>query len=324
MIDGKTKRVLVTGAGGYLGGRIGPRLSELGAIVRRWSRDASRLAPWSGPNSVEDISGDLHDPVAWDRALDAVDVVFHLAAQTSAYRASEDPAEDLASNVGSVVALLESCRRHGGRPAIVFASTATVIGLTYGKEMIDESVLERPVTVYDLHKWVAEQYLFTYSRLGIARATALRLANVYGPGPTSASADRGVLNRMVRKALSGEPLTIYGTGEQVRDYVYIDDVVRAFVAAANGIDGLDGRPALIGSGTGCTIAGMVRLVAARVTAQTGRTVEVRHVEPPPDLLPIEQRSFIADCRRFAAATGWRAEVSLEDGIDRTIAAAATM
>lgn len=312
MVDWQGRCVLLTGASGYLAGRLAPRLAELGAAVRRWSR--GRLA---ASDRYEDTTGELGDPSAWDRALDGVDLVVHLAAQTSAYRADADPVADLEASVVPVVRLLEGCQRRGGRVDVLLAGSATQVGLTPAVHS-DESAPDLPVTVYDLHKLVAERYLFTYSRLGIVRGCTLRLANVYGPGPAGSSSDRGVLNRMVSRALDGQPLTIYGSGEQIRDYVFVDDVVDAFVAAAQHLDALDGQAALVGSETGHTIAQMVALVGDRVRARTGRDVEVQHVQPPEGLLPIEDRSFVADCRRLRGATGWRASIALQDGIDRTI------
>jgi nucleoside-diphosphate-sugar epimerase len=142
---------------------------------------------------------------------------------------------------------------------------------------------------------------------------------VYGPGPRSRSADRGVLNAMVRRALAGQALTIYGEGDFLRDYVYVEDVARAFLAAAAHIDRLGGGHFLIGSGRGHTFAEAVRTVADRAALRTGRPVAVDHVDPPRPLAPIERRNFVADTARFHGATGWSARVGLVDGIDRTIA-----
>ena len=150
------------------------------------------------------------------------------------------------------------------------------------------------------------------------RGAILRLANVYGPGPRSSSADRGVLNMMVRRGLSGEELTIYGDGNFMRDYIYVEDVASAFIMAASNMDQVNGQHFVIGSGDGHTIAEALRLVAASVERKTGRGVQVVHVEPPPTLSPIEKRSFVAATTRFTGATKWRAKVTLQEGIDRII------
>jgi len=127
-----------------------------------------------------------------------------------------------------------------------------------------------------------------------------------------------VLNGMVRRALAGESLKVYGTGEFLRDYVYIDDVARAFVQAAAAAPNLAGRAFPVVSGQSHTLADAVGLVARLVSERTGRAVSVEHVEPPPGLSPIENRNFVADPTDLAAAAGFRAGVTLAAGISRTI------
>jgi nucleoside-diphosphate-sugar epimerase len=260
---------------------------------------------------------DLTSRAFWREAVDAAGTIFHLAGQTSVYAAQEDPSRDHAANVAPMLLAMEACRISGRRPAFVFAGTVTQCGIPKTLP-VNEDAPDDPVTIYDLHKLMAEQYLKLYASLGFVRGASLRLPNVYGPGPASRSADRGVLNAMIRKALAGETLTVYGQGDQVRDYLYVEDAARAFVAAADHIDSLEGNYFVLGTGEGRTIREAVDLVAARVSRRTGRHVKVVQVDPPASLSPIEDRNFVADTHRFASATGWRAEVGLSDGIDRAI------
>jgi nucleoside-diphosphate-sugar epimerase len=165
---------------------------------------------------------------------------------------------------------------------------------------------------------MAENYLKYYVRQNIVKGAILRLANVYGPGPKSSRSDRGILNQMIRKALAGEPLTVYGTGDQIRDYVYVEDVALAFLKAACNIESVNGRHFVIGSGKGHTIAQAMSLVAERVALMTGISVPLKHVAPPPSLLPIESRNCVADTGLFSESTGWKANCMLTEGIDFTI------
>jgi UDP-glucose 4-epimerase len=255
----------------------------------------------------------------WLRHAAGVDVIIHLAAQTSSYAAAEDPLADEAVNVRPVIALLEHCRRQSVQPFVVLASTVTITGIPAGLPVTDDTP-PAPLTVYDLHKWMAEEYLKLAIRLGHARGTSLRLANVYGPGPRSSSGDRGVVNTMIRRALAGEAITTYGDGNWLRDYVYIDDVTAAFAAAVERPDMVNARHWIIATGEGETVGDAFRLVADRVAVRTGRRPPMRKVDPPAWLSPIEERHFIGDSSGFTAATGWRAEVKLAEGIDQTIAA----
>jgi UDP-glucose 4-epimerase len=185
---------------------------------------------------------------------------------------------------------------------------------------VGENHLDHPVTVYDLHKQMAEQYLCWYAEQGLVRGVTLRLANVYGPGPRSSRIDRGILNQMILKALAGETLTVYGAGDQVRDYLYVEDAARAFLSAALHSEALNGKYFVIGSGRGHTIAEAVNLVADLAKAKTGRPVTVDHIPPPKNILPIEQRNFVADSGQFSQATGWQAGIPFARGIELTMEA----
>jgi UDP-glucose 4-epimerase len=307
------KRVLVTGGRGYIGARLVERLRRDGMLVRVLSHSGD-----SAELDVEERRGDLRDPSIWPALLADIDAVVHLAAQTSVYVAERDPIADAAINVMPVLALLEACKA-GPPRTIVLASTATVVGLPTHLPVGDD-VVPKPVTTYDTHKLMAEQYLALYARLGVVTGCALRLGNVYGPGPRSKSADRGVINQMVRRAINGEPLSVYGSGEYVRDYVYIDDVVDAFVRALHAGDQLGGRAYLIGSGAGRRLVDAITTIGQITEARLGRPVAVTHVDAPANLSPIEFRNFIADTKAFQAITDWRVTVSFETGIERTLEA----
>jgi len=291
------KTVAVTGAAGFLGGCLVNRLAAIDCRILLVTRTA---------------------PLPWDDVVSA-DVVFHFAAQTSNVAAAENPDRDFAANVAPLRQLLESCRRLRRRPTVLFAGTVTQSGIP-SRLPVDEDALDQPVTIYDEHKLIAEGDLKTASSAGVVFGATLRLANVYGPGAHGRNKDRDILNRMIAAAVRGEPLTIYGAGECVRDYLFVDDVIDAFLMAAVHPERVTGRHYVIGSGRGTTIRQAFELVAARVEALTGRRVPVISVAPPFPLSAIEQRHFVADPSRFSAATGWRPAWSLSDGIDRTIEA----
>jgi UDP-glucose 4-epimerase len=315
----KGKGILVTGGTGYLASALVLMLKNTECrIVMLGRRDAFR-EPVAGAAKVSYVYGDVSNPSVWERNLEGIDFIFHFAAQTSAYVANDNPIADQAVNVMSMLHLLEACRRRGAPTTICFSSSVTVAGIPE-RLPVDETHLDHPLTMYDLHKQMAEQYLRWYSEQGFVRGVTLRLANVFGPGPRSSRTDRGILNQMIRRALAGEPLTVYGAGDQVRDYVYVDDVARAFIAAARHGETLSGGRFVVGSGQGHTIAEAMRMVAARSAAKTGTRVVVQHLEPPGSLSPIEERHFVADSRRFCAATGWYARCNLAEGIDRTLEA----
>jgi len=246
-------------------------------------------------------------------------VIFHFAAQTSVSIAAADPDADFHANVTPIRHLIAACRQRRHQPVVVFAGTVTEAGIP-SRVPVNEDEADDPITAYDRHKLMAEDDLKAAASQGAVRGATLRLSNVYGPGARGPRQDRDILNRMIDTALQGAALTVYGTGEYVRDYVFIDDVVDAFVRAASHPDRINGRHFIIGSGHGVTIREAFGLVAARVEAITGRRVPVVSADPPAPLSDLERRHFVADPSRFSAATGWHPSWSLAGGIDRTIEA----
>jgi UDP-glucose 4-epimerase len=307
------KTVVVTGALGFLGAALVDVLKDVDCgVVRVVRRPAPPLRDCRA--RVSDVVGDVRDASTWRRALDGADVVFHLAAQTSA-----DSHDDFEANVVPAVHLLEACRLQGSQPIVLFAGTVTQAGVPL-RTPVDESHPDNPPTAYDAHKLIAENHVKEHAKNGYVRGASLRLANVYGPGPRSRGAGRGVLNAMVRRAVAGEPLTVYGSGNYLRDYLYVSEAALAFVAAAGAIEALNAGHWVIGSGEGYTINDAFNVIAERAAARTGRRVAVEHVEPPQPLSALDTRNFVADPSRFGAATLWRARCRLPEGIDRTIEA----
>lgn len=311
------KSILVTGGGGFIAACLIHLLSGVDCRIVRLLRHPTPACSNSGFARIEDRIGDVRDSALWQSLPDGIDVVFHLAAQTSTYEANRDPRGDLDSNVLPMLLMLRACQEREIRPAVICASTVTICGLPE-RLPVDENYPDMPITIYDLHKQMAENYLKYYVRIGAVQGAVLRLANVYGPGPRSSRADRGVLNQMVGRALRGEVLTVYGRGEQLRDYVHVEDVARAFLAAAVNVSALNGGHYIIGRGEGHSIAQALQLVAERVAARTGNIVPVTSVELPAGLSPIEARNFVADSRRFSEATNWGARHALAQGIDTII------
>lgn len=313
------KRILITGGAGYLANSLISQLQDIDCHITRLGRSREKFTSVAGLARIEDLVGDVRERAVWERTLEGVDVVFDFAAQTSVYVANKDARADLEANVVPLLHLLEVCRQKGTQPIVLFSGTVTEAGIPQ-RLPVDESPSDHPVTVYDFHKLMAENYLEYYINQGLARGATLRLANVYGPGPRSSSADRGVLNMMVRRALAGEAITVYGQGEQLRDYVFVEDVARAFVLAATSIAETNGLHFVIGSGEGHTIAEAMSIVSQRVVMKTGIEVALLHVDSPQAQSPIEARNFVADSRLFNRLTGWRARYSLAEGIDCTIEA----
>lgn len=311
------KKILVTGGRGYLGSNLINVLKDVGCKIIRVDRIETVSVSEKSKAEIKNISGDIRIGEFWEGLLYGTDIIFHFAAQTSVYKADENPVEDFQINVLPMLKLLETCRRRNYKPTIIFSGTATEIGIPI-RRPVDETHPDKPVTIYDLHKLIAENYLKFYIQQEVVKGAVLRLANVYGPGPASSSADRGILNLMIKKALHGENLTLYGSGENLRDYIFVEDVVRAFLTAAVNINEVNGNHFVICCGKGFSLMDAFSLVTERVKIKTGTNVQVVSVPPPDSQTPINSRNFVGDSSKFYQLTNWQPKYSLAEGIDRTI------
>lgn len=311
------KKILITGGRGYLGSILTNMLGHVGCKIIRLGRSEVDQSIKGIKADLTEIKGDIRDKKTWVDHLEGIDFVFHFAAQTSVYKAEQDAFEDFRANVLPMLHLLEVCKKNKWQPSILFAGTVTEAGIP-NTIPVDETYPDQPVTVYDLHKLMAEKYLRYYANQEFVRGAILRLANVYGPGPKSSNADRGILNMMIQKALRGDDLTIYGKGDNLRDYIYVKDVINAFLVAGRKMDVLNGRHFVIGTGIGHTLKEAFQSVAERVKIITGRTVNIVSVKPPQAQSAIDARHFVADVTAFKSLTNWEPNYTLQSGIDNTI------
>lgn len=227
-------------------------------------------------------------------------LICHLAAQTDVRASVADPASDSEVNVAGTVNVLEAARVTGAR--VLFASSG---GALYGRDAqlpAAESVPPEPESPYGVAKLCAEQYIGLYNRLHGTRHAVLRLANVYGPRQDPAG-EAGVIAVFCAKVLAGEAPLIYGDGTQTRDYLYVGDVVRGFLAAVN-----SERPGTwnIGTGTEVTVLDLITIIA-RIA---GRAVTPKFAPARPGEL---LRSALA-AHRAAGDLGWRPVTGLAEGI----------
>jgi nucleoside-diphosphate-sugar epimerase len=204
---------------------------------------------------------------------------------------------------------------------IVFASAATIVGPN-PQLPVGDAARDNPCSVYDRHKLAGELILREGTASGAVRACSLRLANVYGYGGASMNANRGILNSMMKRALDGESLTLYGNGAYLRDFIHVGDVVEAFLRTITTPDICDGSHYVIASGRGHTLAEAYAMIADIAMERLQQRVEIVRVPEPADLHPIERRDFIGDSSVFQARTNWRPHFGLRAGIGDYFARAA--
>jgi nucleoside-diphosphate-sugar epimerase len=305
--------IVITGARGYIGSALAVKLGREGYALRLVSRSFNSGPIMSALPAHEHRAADLRDPRCWSELLRGADVVVHLSSRTDLRAAEADPAADEDINVRPLRALVEAARITEARPTIVFASTATIVGPN-PQLPVDDAARDEPCSVYDRHKLAGEIILREAVTWGAIRACSLRLSNVYGYGAGSSNGNRSILNLMLRRALAGEPLTIYGDGSYVRDFIHIDDVIEAFLCAIVTPDVCDGGQYIIASGRGHALAEAYQMVAQVAAERLQRRVDIIRVPEPADLHPIEKRNFIGDSHVFRRRANWRPRFDLRAGI----------
>jgi UDP-glucose 4-epimerase len=225
-------RTLVTGGAGFIGSHIVEELLRRGDSVRVFDNFSSgrRENLEDLPGKPEILEGDLRETAAVKAAVRDVEVVFHLAAFISVPQSMADPGTCFAINVGGTVNLLEAARQAGTRKVVLSSSTA-VYGDTSVFPTTEEAPLQ-PLSPYAVSKQVNELYASLYSRMLGLPVTALRYFNVYGPRQRPDSDYAAVIPIFIRRLVTGQPITIYGDGKQSRDFIFVKDVVRANLMAA--------------------------------------------------------------------------------------------
>ncbi|MEP9375077.1 NAD-dependent epimerase/dehydratase family protein [Aquabacter sp. CN5-332] len=297
-------RCLIMGGGGFLGVHLANALARQGAVVRAFGR--APADPLELDGRVHWNSGRFEDPEATTEAVRGQEIVFHLLSSSVPGSPGQIPAFDLETNVLGTLRFLDICNAAAVR-RIVFASSG---GTVYGPAdtyPISETAPTHPISAYGVGKLAIEKYLGLYHHLYGLEYIALRIANAYGP-LQSILKRQGVVAAMLDHALAGKPLKIWGTGEVVRDFVHIDDVVSAFLWAAT--YGGPHRVMNVGSGTGLSI----NQVANDIEAITGTAKLSRnyHAGRTADV-PIN----ILDISLITRETPWRPRRTWLDGLHTT-------
>jgi len=325
------RRAVVTGGAGFIGTNLTARLVEEGSVVvvldnlsRPGSeRNLAYLRETYGER-VQFERGDVRDATAVARALAGADRVFHLAAQVAVTTSLEDPVTDFDVNVRGTLTLLEALRELQRPPFLLFTSTNKVYGslpdlplrlengrwLPRARELREHGLSEaRPLdfcTPYGCSKGAADQYVLDYAKSFGLPAVVFRMSCIYGPHQNGTE-DQGWVAHFAIRSLEGTPITVYGDGAQVRDLLYVEDLVDAMLLAHAHRAELAGRAFNMGGGPANGVS--VNEVLARIGVRQIAYDEVR---------PGDQRYYVADTRRFRAATGWRPLVDVDEGIDRLV------
>lgn len=310
------KRILITGGIGFIGSNLARRLVAEGAQVTA----VDSLIPSYGGNvrNIADIADrirvnvcDVRDRFAIEYLVQQQDYLFNLAGQTSHLDSMTDPQTDLDINASAQLSILEACRRTNPGIRLVFASTRQV----YGRPdylPVDERHPIRPVDVNGINKLAGEGYHILYSDVYGIRSTVLRLTNTYGPSMRVKDARQTFLGIWVRQLLEGKAIRVFGDGNQVRDFNYVDDCVAAMLLAARE-DAAIGKVYNLGSEEVISLKDLAAMLTSRIAPGTFELVPF-----PPERKAIDIGDYYSDFSLIRNDLGWKPTVNLEAGLARTV------
>lgn len=309
------KHILITGGLGFLGSTLAIRLAELGADVTV----IDSLIPEYGGNlfNIEPMKdrirvniSDVRDRNSINYLVKGKDYLFNLAGTLSHIDSMRDPFTDLEINCVSQLRILEACRENNPELKIVFAGTRG----QYGKARylpVDEKHPLNPTDVNGINNNAGEYYHLLYNEVYGIRACSLRLTNTYGPRHQMNHHRQGVLNWFIRQVIDGDTIRIFGSGSQIRDTNYCDDVIEAMLLAMIS-DATDGEVYNLGG----EHLSLVQFVETLIEVHGKGAYEL--VPFPHELKPIEIGDYVASYAKFTAATGWVPKVSLHGGLALTL------
>jgi CDP-paratose 2-epimerase len=325
--------IAVLGGAGFIGSNLAAHLARAGHRVRVYDdlsragvdRNLTWLRAIHG-DRIEAVIGDIRDRDRLRTALAGTAAVFHFAGQTAVTTSLVDPRTDFEINASGTLEVLEALRAQATPPPLVFTSTNKVYGCLADVDLvaeagrwrpdsdalhergIDEGRRVEPRTPYGCSKAAADQYVLDYAHGFGLPAVVFRMSCIYGPHQLGTE-DQGWVAHFLIRALEGAPITIYGDGQQVRDVLYVDDLVDAFLRAWRQIDRVRGHAFNLGGGPRHTLS-LLELVGM-IERLTGRRPELRFE----GWRAGDQRYYVSDTSAFTAATGWRACVAPRAGVE---------
>jgi UDP-glucose 4-epimerase len=289
---------------------LAERLVSLGHSVRVVDNlstgDEANLASVAG--EIEFLRGDLCDPAMCGRAVEGIDVVFHLAALASVPLSLMDPWASHAANVNATMRLLEACAQAKVK-RVVYSSSSAVYGDAEGDARI-EATEPLPRSPYAASKLAGEQYVLAFARAGVLEGVALRYFNVFGPRQSPNSAYAAAIPSFFQAVLDDRPVTLYGDGRQTRDFIYVENVVDANVLAASAPGSVaNGAVVNVGAGRRTSLLELISLIGRVI----GRPMKIEaHAARSGDV-----RDSLACLERAQRVLGYTSRVSLEEGLRRT-------
>lgn len=310
------KNVLITGGLGFIGSNLAIELAKAGANVTI----VDNMLPRQGGNlfNIRDIESkvnvqfaDIRSSLSMDNIVKGQEIIFHLAGQVNHIDSMRDPIKDLDINCTGTLVILEACRNFNKAAKIVFTGTRGQYGPTV-KLPVDEDHPMDPKGIYAITNMAAEKMVMVYNNVHNIRGTCLRISNVYGPRHQMRHDEYGVFNWFIRKAIDNETIRVFGDGKIIRDFLYIDDVVKGLLMVGND-KAADGEVFNMGSGQPIDF-----ITLAKKIVDISGSGKYEFSDFTKERKELEHGNYCSDSSKIKRLVKWEPEISLEDGVNRTV------
>ena len=306
------KNILIVGGTGFIGqsllGAIDSESSKITVLSRR-SHIYGELLRGKKTN-ITSVKGDVADPRTINKLVKGKDIILNFAGGGKV-ESMEDPVSDLKTTCEGSLNILEACKKYNKKCKIIFSGSRMELGRV-AKTPAKEDAIPHPTSFYGIHRYAVSQYAELYHELFGLKTTVLRFSSIYGPRYSENLGTITIVNKFIDKAKQNEKLLIYGNGSQLRDFLYIDDALRAIFNAVK-YKAAEGEIFNIGSGERTKFIDMAKMVV-RMVGQG----KVMTVPWPKKFLQIEAGDYVSDYTKAHKLIKWKPEVYLKDGIRKTI------
>lgn len=322
------KKFLITGGAGFIGSNLAYFLLSRGSQVTIYDNLSRKMVKknliWlkenTGSGKLEVIIKDVRDRDSLSNALKNKDVIFHLAAQTTVTGSIKDPLDDFEVNTIGAINVLEGIRIYNPEALAIYSSTNKVYGsmenLKIGQNGVDESFPLDFNSPYACSKGAADQYFRDYGRIYGLNSIVFRQSCIYGKRQFG-NEDQGWVMHFLKKILQGEKINIYGNGKQVRDILYIDDLIDAYLRvvdkqsfSTNKINSIKGSIYNIGGGSKNTVSliELIKIIEKKFKKSAYYSFQRER--------PGDQKKFFCDNKKAYSELGWEAKIGIEEGLDK--------
>ena len=309
-------KVLITGGLGFIGSNLAIELVNLGAEVTI----VDNMLPLQGGNlfNIRDIESkvnvqfaDITSSLSMNNIIKYKDVIFHLAGQVNHIDSMRNPINDLDINCKGTLVILEACRNFNKNAKIIFTGTRGQYGPTV-KLPVDENHPMDPQGIYAITNLAAEKMIMVYNNVHKIRGVCLRISNTYGPRHQMRHDEYGVFNWFIRKAIDNETIKVFGGGHIIRDFIYVDDVVKGLLIT--GLDSkADGEVFNMGSGQPVDF-----ITLAKKIVEIAGSGKYEFSDFTKERKELEHGNYYSDCSKIKRLLGWAPGIELDEGISRTL------